>query len=158
MGSTIKPGHKVYGSLTDTGELHNYEICHCDHGGKLIPAAANDPKSSIQIINTNDGRMLTFDFQDQIRGGGVADKALWSDAPEVDLVVQFRGETHAASCYRHTATGTQAALLQQLETQAEELVASSAAFRFLFFIYKLDRPVFKQTVSCLIVMHCFMWV
>lgn len=66
--------------------------------------------------------MLTFDFQDQIRGGGVADKALRSDTPEVDLVVRLWGETHATSCHGHAAAGTQAALLQQLETQVEELI------------------------------------
>lgn len=60
--------------------------------------------------------MLTFDFQDQIGGGGVADEALRGDAPEVDLVVWLWGETNAASCHRHTTTGTQAVLLQQLET------------------------------------------
>lgn len=60
--------------------------------------------------------MLTFDFQDQIGGGGVADEALRGDAPEVDLVVWLWGETNAASWHRHTTTGTQAALLQQLET------------------------------------------
>lgn len=66
--------------------------------------------------------MLTFDLQDQIRGGGVADEALRGDAPELDLVVWLRTETHAASCHCHTTTGAQAALLHQLETKAEEWI------------------------------------
>lgn len=73
--------------------------------------------------------MLTFDIQDQI-GGGVADKSLRGDAPEVDLVVWLWGETHTASCNRHTTCGSQAALLQQLETQGEELIISSVTFRY----------------------------
>lgn len=60
--------------------------------------------------------MLTFDFQDQVGGGGVADEALRGDAPEVDLVVWLWVETNTASCHRHTTTWTQAALLKQLET------------------------------------------
>lgn len=63
---------------------------------------------------------LTFDLQDQIRRLAVADKSLRRDAPQVVLVVWLRGETHAASCHRHAAAGTQAALLQQLEAQSQE--------------------------------------
>ena len=70
--------------------------------------------------------ILTFDFQDKIRGRGIADKALWGDAPEVALVVRLWGETYTASCHGHTATWTQAALLQQLETQEDELILFSA--------------------------------
>lgn len=66
--------------------------------------------------------MLTFDFKDQIGGGGVADKALRGDTPEMDVVVRLWGETHTASRHGHTATGAQAALLQQLEARVEEVI------------------------------------
>lgn len=58
--------------------------------------------------------MPTFDFQHQIGGGGVANEACRSDAPEV--VAWLWAETNAASCHHHITAGTQAALLKQLET------------------------------------------
>lgn len=60
--------------------------------------------------------LLTFDFQHQVGGRRVADEALRGDAPEV--VVPLRGEANAVSCHCHAATGTQAAVLQQLETSS----------------------------------------
>ena len=74
--------------------------------------------------------MLTFDLQDQIRGGVVADEALGGDAPQLD-VVWFRAQTYTASCHCHTTTGAQAALLHQLETQAEEWIVLSLKILFL---------------------------
>lgn len=61
--------------------------------------------------------MITFNIQDQVVGGGVADEALGGEAPEVDLGVQLGGEADAASRHDHAATGTQAELLQQLEAE-----------------------------------------
>lgn len=61
--------------------------------------------------------MTTFNIQDQVVGGGVADEALGGEAPEVGLGVQLGGEADAASCHDHAATGTQAELLQQLGTE-----------------------------------------
>lgn len=61
--------------------------------------------------------MITFNIQDQIVGGGVADKALRGDAPEVGMGIQLCGQADAASCHDHAAAGTQAALLQQLEAE-----------------------------------------
>lgn len=55
---------------------------------------------------------LTFDVQDQIRSGAVADEALRGDAPQV--VLWLWAEADAASRYGHATAGTQAALLQQL--------------------------------------------
>lgn len=60
--------------------------------------------------------MITFNIQDQM-GGGVADKALGGDAPEVGMGIQLCGEADAASRHDHAAAGTQAALLQQLEAE-----------------------------------------
>lgn len=56
--------------------------------------------------------MITFNIQDQIMGGGVADKAFGGDAPEVDVGIQLCGEADAASRHDHAADGTQAAVRQ----------------------------------------------
>lgn len=96
---------------------------------QYYPSSSNYPTSLLKIHVPWHTWTLTFDFQDQIRGGGVADEALRGDAPEVDLVVRLWGETHAASCHRHAAAGTQAALLQQLEARGEERIISSVTFR-----------------------------
>lgn len=63
-------------------------------------------------------------------GGGVADKALEGDAPEVGLGIQLGGEADAASGHDHAATGTQAALLQQLE---KEFVFLHSCLKLLIF-------------------------
>lgn len=55
--------------------------------------------------------MLTFDLQDEVRDGSVANEALGGDAPEVGLVVELRCETRSASCDCDAAAGTHAALL-----------------------------------------------
>lgn len=60
---------------------------------------------------TRGRRTLTFDLQDKVRDGCVANEALGGEAPEVGVVVELRCETHSASCDRDAATGTQAALL-----------------------------------------------
>lgn len=72
--------------------------------------------------------MLTFDLQHQISGGGVADEALRRDTPEVDWVARLCAETHTASWHGHTATGTQTALLQQLEANKKR------SWGFFFFL------------------------
>lgn len=59
--------------------------------------------------------MITFNIQDQVVGGGVAEEALGGEAPEVGPGVQLCGEADAASRHDHAAAGTQAELLQQLE-------------------------------------------
>lgn len=89
----------------------------------------NIQEKELSLKDTHERLRLTFHLQDQIRGGGVSDEALWGDAKEVSLVVLLRCEAHTASCHGHTATGTQAALLQQLRTQ---LIASSVTFKNIF--------------------------
>lgn len=61
--------------------------------------------------------MITFNIQDQIMGGGVADKAFGGDAPEVGMGIRLCGEADAASRHDHAADGTQAAVRQQLEAE-----------------------------------------
>lgn len=81
--------------------------------------------------------MVTFNIQDQIVGGGVADKALGGDAPEVGLGIQLWGKADAASHHDHAAGGTQAALLQQLEV--EFVFPHSRLKLLIFLIYLLKR-------------------
>lgn len=59
---------------------------------------------------------LTFDIQDQIGGGAVADEALGGDAPQV--VIRLGADAYSAPSYDDVAAGCQEALLQQLETQS----------------------------------------
>lgn len=76
--------------------------------------------------------MLTFHLQNQISGGGVVDKAVWGDAPEVFLVVLLWRDTCTASCDDHTATRTETTILQQLKTHTNEFIVSSWTFRIFF--------------------------
>ena len=69
---------------------------------------------------------LTFDFQDEVSGESVANEALGGDAPQVDLFIKFWRQTHSASCYCDAATGTQTALLQQLDRE----VRGGSTFEF----------------------------
>lgn len=57
---------------------------------------------------------LTFDIQDHIGGGAVADEALGRDAPQV--VLRLGAEAHSAPGHDDAAAGRQEALLQQLQT------------------------------------------
>lgn len=69
-------------------------------------------KTYAKRVQSCNMQALTFDLQDQIGGGAVADEALRGDAPQV--VLRFWAEADAASRHCHATAGTQAALLQQL--------------------------------------------
>ena len=56
--------------------------------------------------------MLTFDVQDKVGSGGIANEALRGDTPQVDFGIRVQRETHSVSCHRDTAAGSQTALLQ----------------------------------------------
>lgn len=74
--------------------------------------AVHSSKTRAKRVQSCPLQALTFDLQDQIWSGAVADEALRGDAPQV--VLWLWAEADAASRHGHATAGTQAALLQQL--------------------------------------------
>ncbi|MEQ2184823.1 hypothetical protein GOODEAATRI_012004 [Goodea atripinnis] len=80
--------------------------------GKTVVKVAEDDEC-IETAESEQG------VQDKIISGVVVNEAFRGNTPEVDVVVELRGETHTASSNCDTATWKQAALLQELDTGNE---------------------------------------